>query len=384
MITSKERFLNAFKHIEGDRIPLFEQSIASSVASKILGRTAYTGSVSLHKEEADAFLLGESYHNEFVEKMRQDVIDIAYKLELDAIRPPWRLIEKPTKKLDDLTYLYGDLNTDYWVIRKYSPTSDTFEVYDSSEYKMDIEGLEKKIEKFEENVRNKNFTKDDFKELIFYIEKCGKEKEVLGGSGISIPLNPPIWLEAIIVRPDLIQRYLDAVVEQEIKSIKIQKELGIKVIWGGGDFADKNGPIYGPKVFKEMLLPRLKKICDFCHSLGLYYVFRSDGKLWTVADDLFLNSGVDGYGEIDVDSGMDLGELKKRYGKKITFWGGVSCGKVLLLGTKQDVIDAVKKAIDDTAKGGGYIFGSSNSIMSGTPIENVLIAFETAKNYGKY
>ena len=53
-----------------------------------------------------------------------------------------------------------------------------------------------------------------------------------------IPYNPPIWLEA---SPDLIERWLDALLEYEKKSLAFQKELGIKIVSGGGDLADKNG-----------------------------------------------------------------------------------------------------------------------------------------------
>lgn len=384
MLNSKDRFLLAFQHKEGDRIPLFEQEVACSVASEILGRKAYTGSVSLHKAEADAILLSENAYQEFLEKVCEDVIDLANALEFDAVKPPWLLKERPTKKLDDYTYLYGSLDSDYWIIRKYNPETETFGVYDCSEYRMNIDDLEKKIEKIEEEYYNAKLTKADFPELQHFIDRCGNEKEIIGFSKMYIPYNPQIWLEAIIVQPTLIERWLDALVEYEKKSIMVQKELGIKVIWGGGDLASTNGVLYGPNVFRKMVLPRLKEICDYCHSLGLYYVFCSDGNLWSIADDLFIHAGVDGYGEIDVDAGMDLKELKMKYGHKITLWGGISCGKTLRLGTKEEVIETTKAAIEAAKAGGGYIFGSSNCIMSGTPIENVFAAFETAKLYGRY
>jgi len=43
-----------------------------------------------------------------------------------------------------------------------------------------------------------------------------------------------------------------------------------------------------------------------------------------------------------------------------------------------------KKAIEEGAPGGGFIFGSSNAIQSSVPPENFLIMLETAKKYGKY
>ena len=87
-------------------------------------------------------------------------------------------------------------------------------------------------------------------------------------------------------------------------------------------------------------------------------------------------------GEIEGDAGMDLVRLKKEYGH-LTFWGNVSCD-ILRRGTKADVINETKRCIDAAAKGGGYIFGTSNSVLSGTPPGNVIAMYETAREYGKY
>jgi len=379
----KERFMSAFKHIEADRVPIFEQSFASSTASEILGRKAYTGSVSLHRDEAEAWINGDDAHEEFVEKVHRDVIDFGNAVGFDAIRAPWRETARPSKKLDENTYLYGDLKSAHWEIKKYDPASESFGTYDSSMKTMEIEALEEQIKKIIVE-KTRTFSNTDFPDIMYYMDKCGKEKEILGSSSIVIPYDPAIWLEGIIMSRQLVELYLDKMAEIECNRMRTFHEMGIKVVWGGGDFADKNGPFYGPVVFREALLPRLKKICELCNSLGMYYVFRSDGNLWPVANELFLESGIAGYGEIDIDSGMDLKRLKEFCGKKITFWGGLSAGDTLLKGSKQQIIDAVKKAIDDAAKGGGYIFGSSNSIISGTPAVNAITAYETAKKYGKY
>ncbi len=379
----KERFLNAFKHIEGDRVPVFEQSFASSTASEVLGRKAYTGSVSLHRDEAEAWIQGDDAHEEFVNKVRRDVIDFGNAVGFDAVRPPWREAERPTKKLDANTYLFGDQNSKKWAIRKYDPVSESFGTFDSSDKSWGLDELAEFVKEFAGR-KTKEFSAADFPDLAYYFEKCGKEKEILGGSSIAIPYDPAIWFEAIILNREIVEMYLDKLVEIESKKIRVMRGMGVKILWAGGDFADKNGPFYGPVVFREVLLPRLKKLCELCHSLGMYYVFRSDGNLWSVADDFFLDSGIDGYGEIDIDSGMDLKRLKEGYGKRITFWGGISAGDTLLQGSKQAIIDAVKKAIEDAAKGGGYIFGSSNSIISGTPAANAILAYETAIKYGKY
>jgi uroporphyrinogen decarboxylase len=158
------------------------------------------------------------------------------------------------------------------------------------------------------------------------------------------------------------------------------KKHGADVIWAGGDLADNRGPIYGPEVFRTMLLPRLKRIVDKCHALELPYVFRTDGKLWSIADELFVESGIDGYGEIDVEAGMDIGRLRRRF-PDLVLCGNVSCSNVLQFGSIDDVVRATRDCIDK-ARGGGHIVGSSNSLVHGTPAENVFAMMQTAQEYG--
>ncbi len=383
-MTGKERIILAFQHREGDRVPIYEQAFVSDVASKILGRKVYTGGTSLHYEEAKAWMKGEEAHKEFEEKLWEDLIAINKYFEFDAINMPWRMKEKPTKQSDEYTFLYGDEDKKgRWGIYRFAPLSQTFGMVDSWEKDLHAEDIPKIVEKMEKDFSNRlPSSEKDFKlEKKKLLDRFGGKLAVLGSGGIGIPYTSA-WLEATLLYPEAIERYLNLQVASSIGAIKIQAKMGIKVIWGGGDMAGKNGPFYSPKTFRELMLPRLKKITTLCNELGVYFLFRSDGNLWPVAKELFKESGIHGYGEIEGDAGMDLGRLKKEY-SHLTLWGNVSCD-ILKRGTKKEVIEKTKRCIDKAAKGGGYIFGTSNAVLSGTPPENVIAMYETAKEYGRY
>ena len=107
-MTGKQRVILAFQHKQGDRIPVYEQAFASDVASEILGKKVYTGSTSLHYEEAKAWIQGENAHQDFVEKLWEDMIFLTKYFKFDAVDMPWRREEKPTKQIDEYTLFYGD------------------------------------------------------------------------------------------------------------------------------------------------------------------------------------------------------------------------------------------------------------------------------------
>jgi len=92
-VTGRERIRAAFAHRESDRVPVFEQSVASDVASEILSREAFTGTTYLHYQEAVAWMQGEQAHQEFEERLQRDVIDLSLALGFDMLHPPWRLTQ---------------------------------------------------------------------------------------------------------------------------------------------------------------------------------------------------------------------------------------------------------------------------------------------------
>jgi uroporphyrinogen decarboxylase len=81
---------------------------------------------------------------------------------------------------------------------------------------------------------------------------------------------------------------------------------------------------------------------------------------------------------------MDTRHLKQEFGKDIVFWGGVDTQHVLPFGKPQEVVDEVKRRIDDLAPGGGFVFATVHNIQAFVPPENIVAAFDTALDYGIY
>jgi uroporphyrinogen decarboxylase len=224
--------------------------------------------------------------------------------------------------------------------------------------------------------------------LTFLVEKLGgrsttaNPRAVASGVGLAIPLDEP-WLEASLLRPDLIDEHLDLQLEAGLSEIDHLVRAGVDVIWGGYDLAANKGPVYSPASFRRFILPRLRQLTDRCHQHGLPYVFRSDGWLWPIAQELFVDSGVDGYGEIDLQAGMSIAALKDRF-PHLTLWGGVDCAGALVRGTPADVARETRSALAAGAPGGGYILGSSNVIHAQVKTENFLEMVRTLAQYGYY
>ena len=75
-------------------------------------------------------------------------------------------------------------------------------------------------------------------------------------------------------------------------------------------------------------------------------------------------------------------QAKKILGGTACISGGFSTS-LLEFGTKQQVIDEVKRLIDGCAPGGGYIFSTACGIDYAKP-ENVEAMVDTVRTYGKH
>jgi uroporphyrinogen decarboxylase len=88
---------------------------------------------------------------------------------------------------------------------------------------------------------------------------------------------------------------------------------------------------------------------------------------------------------LNYEFAMYTKELKKNFGKDLTFYGGgVDTQHVLPHGTPQEVRDEVKHRIDDLAPGGGFIFNTVHNIQADVPPENIVAMWEAMREYGVY
>lgn len=380
-MTSKQRVLAAFGCQDTDRVPIYMGSISSRVASAALGRDAYVGGGMQQYRESKALWDGEGAHAEFVERSRRDAFDIAKVLDLDLVRPSyWRMSEKPTRRIDELTFFYGAEDAD-WKVMRYDPDTELYQVTASSPRPEptidDIEAQVARMTADAQEAHARELSPDAFPDIRDALAEFGEERAVSVASvGVSIPRDTH-WLMATVLRPDLVGAYLELSARAREPVVKALTEMGAQILFGGGDFASYKGPMYSPKVFHDLMLPALQIVSDICHRYGAYHCFASDGDLWPVAEDLFGHSGVDAFYEIDRLAGMDLRRLREAF-PKLTLLGNIS-SHTLHVGTREEVVQETRSCLEAAKECRGTIVGASNMIVSQTPLENFFAMMETIR-----
>jgi uroporphyrinogen decarboxylase len=141
--------------------------------------------------------------------------------------------------------------------------------------------------------------------------------------------------------------------------------------------------MFSPAVFEEFIAPRLKKMVDAIHEEGAKVVKHTDGNVYKILKQM-VDLGIDGLNPIEPSAGMDIGEVKEKYGDRICLIGNIDCGDLLSWGTTDQVEQAVKECIAKASKGGGLMISSSNSIHSSVNPENYLAMIKAVKRWGEY
>jgi uroporphyrinogen decarboxylase len=147
---------------------------------------------------------------------------------------------------------------------------------------------------------------------------------------------------------------------------------GFDIYCEWSDYGTQRGPLISVAMFREFIVPYLKRLVDLCRSSGVKFMAHSCGAIRAFIPDL-IAMGVDVLDPIQVTAeGMEPSGLKRDFGDRIAFHGGISTQTTLPFGTPEDVRAAVRNRIATLGAGGGYILASSHDISADTPPENIV------------
>jgi len=381
-MTPRGRVEQAFRHEEPDRVPIYEQTVCCRIASELMGRRMRTGGGRIRWEETSARWESEEAWQDYTGRLFEDVGDLIRELGFDLVGVPWRHAARPSAKLDEHTFRYDDPATKWWTVYHYDEASDVFDEVDSALRQEGIPAIERMVAGLAREIGQIGSPPaDSYAPLLAIAGRAGGERYLKSGEGMVMIPPGAAWLEACAARPELIEAYLDYQVAGSLAALPVLKQVGVRCLWAGGDLASSHGPLYSPAMLRRFVLPRVQSIAQAAHANGMVYLFRTDGNIWPIAQELLVESGVDGYGEIDIDAGMDVAELKRRF-PHLTLWGGMSCGRALTFGTPGMIREEVKRVMAACRPGGGFIFGSSNSIHDGIPTGSFVAMLEAAREFG--
>jgi len=156
-----------------------------------------------------------------------------------------------------------------------------------------------------------------------------------------------------------------------------QAEVDAVYIWE--DMAYKNGPLLGPPHFREFMLPFYKEMTSFLRARGVPSIWMdSDGDISELIP-LFLEGGIDLINPFEVQAGMDVVEVRKRYGEGLGICGGID-KRPLAVG--KEAIDAEIARVEPLLQSGKkFIPALDHSVPPNVSFEDFCYYIERLRSF---
>ena len=145
----------------------------------------------------------------------------------------------------------------------------------------------------------------------------------------------------------------------------------LDIVCTGDDFGSQQGPLLSPQMWADFLGDGFRAYIDLAHQFGLKVMHHTCGSVRALIPAM-VERGLDILQSLQPEAaGMDLGEIKARFGRRLAFQGGISVQRTLPFGSPDEVRREVRRLIEALAPGGGYIISTAHNIQADTPLENV-------------
>ena len=380
-MTPKQRVYTTLAHQEPDRVPWGEHFIDYPVYEYTLGRPTL---VHAKMRETEAWWDGR--REEIIASYKRDIVDLTLALEHDVVALPLMPAvgaePRRMKKIDEETweengYLYHLSATTHDLCTFKRPTEQpptpTLAGLQEQIDQIDADGVPAPDESVWEVV---NHVVATLGETHFVYSYAGD----LGFPGFGI--GDEAFYMNLALHPELHAKLTELGAKKVIAGLQHYAGRGLDAVQGSGDLGSSTSLMASPRLLEEHMGYWFKQIVDEAHRLGLKFIKHCCGCIWEALP-YFIEAEYDVYEGIQVSAGMDMKELKRLYGDKLTLWGGVT-NENLILGTPERVQADALYALRYGAPGGGFIYGASHSLAVGTKAENLAMMKQMRDQYGVY
>ncbi|WP_428938211.1 uroporphyrinogen decarboxylase family protein [Fontivita pretiosa] len=124
------------------------------------------------------------------------------------------------------------------------------------------------------------------------------------------------------------------------------------------DLGWKKSMLISPQAWRRYLLPSVQRVGQFLRDNRIDFWTHSDGAIEPIIDDL-IECGLKLLNPLETAAGLNVVEMRRRYGKRLAFWGNISVTN--MLGPKEALRAEIHQKVP-IARQGGYIFGSDHSV----------------------
>ena len=187
-------------------------------------------------------------------------------------------------------------------------------------------------------------------------------------------LVDPDWVK------DMVQTYSQLTLD--LMDILFAEEGYPDGVWFYEDMGFKGRPFVSLEMYREIIQPAHRKTIAYAHSKGMPVIMHSCGYVAPLVPGL-IEAGVDCLQVIEVKAGMDLLELFRDYGDRLSFMGGIDV-RVLYTNDRAVINRELTAKIPEVKRNFGYVLHSDHSIPDQVDYENYTYFVQRGLELGSY
>lgn len=191
-------------------------------------------------------------------------------------------------------------------------------------------------------------------------------------------------LTDLMIAPDFYESLLDRLADQMLSFIEYTCHVlpDVDAIFLGDDWGDQRGVIVGPDRWRSLFKPRYARLYEAIHDQGKRVISHCCGSVADIMPDI-IEIGLDVLESVQPEArGMNPYELKRKWGDKISFWGGLGSQSIIPRGSPAAIREEVRRLKREMAAGGGYILAPAKPLQSDTPTKNAAAVLEAFTDTG--
>jgi uroporphyrinogen decarboxylase len=187
-------------------------------------------------------------------------------------------------------------------------------------------------------------------------------------------------LMAMLADKPFVNGLLDRILAFNLRIIEKACSYPIDGMRFGDDWGQQRGLLMGPELWREFIKPRIREMFQLVKSKGKRVFLHCCGKV----DELFpelVECGLDVFNPFQPEV-MDVFEMKRLHGDRLSFHGGISTQRTLPYGTVEQVKAEVRALIERVGRNGGYIASPAHDVPKDAKAENIAAMIEVLKGQG--
>lgn len=179
-----------------------------------------------------------------------------------------------------------------------------------------------------------------------------------------------------VAEPAFYGGLMERIAEHHLAIVERLLALPVDGIMFGDDWGYQQGVLLGPERWRRFIKPHYTRIYARVHAAGRLVLSHCCGSVVDILPDI-IEMGLDVLESVQPEArGMNPYDLKRRFGRDITFWGGLGAQSTVPFGTPDEIRAEVRRLCREMGRGGGYILAAAKPMEADTPVENAAAVIE--------